>query len=59
MTNHDIIKFSQQGFSDEVIIGEIKRRGGRFDMSTDGMIYLKDNGVSEHVMKTMQERARY
>ncbi|QDT47823.1 YMGG-like glycine zipper-containing protein [Symmachiella dynata] len=60
MNNYDIIKFAQAGnVSDEIIIGEIKRRGGRFDMSTEGILNLRENGVSEHVITTMQERARY
>ena len=59
MTNYDIIKYAKSNVSDEFIVGEIKRRGGRFDMSTEGMINLHENGVSEHVLKVMQERARY
>ncbi|TWU11274.1 hypothetical protein CA54_00790 [Symmachiella macrocystis] len=59
MNNHDVIKFAQSNVSDEFIIGEIKRRGGRFDMSTEGMLFLHENGVSEHVLTVMQERARY
>ena len=59
MNNHDVIKFANSGVSDDIIIGEIKRRGGRFDMSTEGMIYMRQNGVSEHVLKVMQERAMY
>jgi len=59
MNNYDVIKYAQSGMSDQFIIDEIKRRGGKFDMSTDGMINLNKNGVSEHVLKTMQERARY
>ncbi len=58
MNNHDVVQYAQSNMSDQFIIDEIKRRGGKFDMSTEGMIGLHENGVSEHVLKTMQERAR-
>lgn len=59
MNNYDIIKLSQNGMSDRIIVNEIKRRGGQFDMSTDGLIRLRDGGVSEHVVESMQQRAAY
>ena len=57
MNNYDVIKLSQNGMSDRIIINEIKRRGGRFDMSTDGLIRLREGGVSKHILETMQQRA--
>ncbi len=59
MNNYDVIKLAQNGMSDRIIVNEIKRRGGIFDMTTDGLIQLRQGNVSEHVIEAMQQRAQY
>lgn len=54
VTNADLIGMSQAGLSDEVIIGTITNRGGRFDLSPQGLIALKQNGVSDRVVSAAQ-----
>jgi uncharacterized protein YcfJ len=54
LTNNDVARMSQSGVSDSVIIGSIQSRGGRFDTSPDAIIGLKQGGVSDLVIQTMQ-----
>lgn len=58
MTNDDLIKMAQSGVSDEVIIRAVQTRGGRFDLSPDGIIALKANGVSDPVVLAIQKEGR-
>jgi len=55
VTNQDVIRMSQQGLSDEVITGAIRTRGGRFELSPEGLISLKSQGVSDGVLSAMQQ----
>lgn len=55
LNNHEIIRMAQSGLSDSVIIGAIQQRGGQFDLSPDGLIYLKTNGVSDTVIRAVQQ----
>jgi uncharacterized protein YcfJ len=55
VTNHDIIEMTRQGLSEQIIIGAITERGGRFDTSPDGLVGLQNSGVSQTVMQTMQQ----
>lgn len=54
LTNDDLIRMSQTGLSDAVIIGSIHNRGGMFDTSPNGLIFLKSNGVSDGVIQVAQ-----
>ena len=54
VTNHDIVNMTQQGLSDQIIIGAINERGGRFDTSPTNLGYFTQNGVSESVIQAMQ-----
>lgn len=54
LTNFDLIRLAQSGVSDDVIINMIQTRGGRFDLSTDSVITLKSNGVSDRVIVSAQ-----
>lgn len=54
VTNYDLIEMTAAGLSDAVIIGAIRNRGGRFDLSPQGLIALKQNGVSDSVVATAQ-----
>jgi len=54
VTNRDVINMTRKGVSDRVIVSTVQSRGGRFDTSPDAVIYMKENGVSDAVIQTMQ-----
>lgn len=54
VTNYDLIEMTRAGLSDQVIVGAIQQRGGRFDLSPQGLIALKQNGVSDTVVASAQ-----
>ena len=51
------IRLTQAGLSDEVIISAIQTRGTRVDLSPKGLIELKKNGVSDHVLVAAQNQS--
>ncbi len=53
MTVQDVIKLSKAGFSDDLIVEQIKKSGQRFNLSTDQLLQLKSGGVSDNVIKFM------
>jgi hypothetical protein len=52
MTVDDVIKLSKAGLSDDVIIQQIKKKGQRFDLSTDQLVQ-QSNSVSDRVIQVM------
>jgi hypothetical protein len=56
LTNAAIVKLVKAGFKDKSIITIISSRPAEFDLSTDRMIELKRNGVSEKVILAMISR---
>lgn len=54
LTNLDLIRLSQTGVGDDVIINMIRTRGGRFDLGTEAVIALKSQGVSDRVIVAAQ-----
>lgn len=54
LTDADLIRMTQSGMSDEVIISSVRSRGGRFDLSPDALIALRQAGVSERVILEIQ-----
>jgi hypothetical protein len=62
VTNFDLVEMTRAGLSEELIINTIQSRGGRFDLSPNGMIALKQSGVSDRVVlaaQSMGNRAGY
>lgn len=55
VTNYDLVQMTQAGLSDELIISTIRNRGGRFDLSPNGLIGLKQSGVSDRVVLSAQQ----
>ena len=53
MTVQDVIKLSKAGFSDDLIIQQIRQTGQRFNLSTDQLLQLKAAQVSEKVIQFM------
>jgi hypothetical protein len=58
LRNEDIIKMAKAGFDDAIIIAKIGSSKCQFDTSTDGLIQLKQNGVSAAVLKALVEAGK-
>lgn len=54
LNNYDLVRMTSSGVGDDVIIGAIKSRGGKFDVSPDGIVQLKTMGVSDQVIIAAQ-----
>lgn len=57
VTNQDIVRMTQSGLSNRVIVNAVHTRGGRFDMSPDALIAMKSAGVDDQVIQAMQQGA--
>jgi hypothetical protein len=58
LANSDVIKLTKLQLGDDVIIAKIKQaRSVAFDLSTDGLVQLKQGGVSSKTIAAMLERA--
>ncbi len=53
MTNSDIVKLNRAGLSEATIVEIIKKSSNDFDLSTDAIIELKKENVSEIIIKIM------
>jgi hypothetical protein len=53
ITFADVIRLSQAGLSDDVIIKQIKIRNQQFDLSTEQLLQLKNANVSDRVIEAM------
>jgi len=54
LTNFDLVRMTQAGLGDEVIINAVQSRGGQFQLDPDGLIALKSSGVSDRVLQHVQ-----
>lgn len=54
VTNFDLVQMTRAGVGEDVIISTIRSRGGRFDLSPNGLIVLKQSGVSDRVVMAAQ-----
>jgi len=54
MTNNDVVRMTQAGVDDGVILSTLRNRGGRFDTGPDAIIELKRQRVSDRVIMAMQ-----
>src|ERR1039458_1382330 len=55
MTVEDVIRLSKAGLSDYLIIEQIRKKGQRFDLSTDQLVQLKAASISERVIQVRSE----
>jgi hypothetical protein len=54
LTNEDLITLAKAGFGDELLLARIKQAPERsFDLSTKGLLQLKEARISERVMTVM------
>ncbi|MGE5608688.1 MAG: glycine zipper domain-containing protein [Bacillota bacterium] len=58
VTKNDVIKWTDQGTKDEVIIDRIERSGTIFNITAADENELRDAGVSEEVVRAMKDTAR-
>ncbi|MEM9657807.1 MAG: glycine zipper domain-containing protein [Planctomycetota bacterium] len=54
VTNFDLVRLTQAGVGDDVIISTIQSRGAALDLSPGGLIALKESGVSDAVLVAAQ-----
>jgi hypothetical protein len=57
LTNRDIIRMVKAKLSDDLIVSKIKSSKTRFDTSVDGLVQLRDAGVSDRVIALMMNPA--
>jgi len=57
LNNDSIIQLSKAGFSEDMIVSTINSSPGNFDTSVDGLIALKDAGVSEKVLAAIMSKS--
>lgn len=56
VTNVDLMTMAQAGLSDQVIVNAVQTRGGNFDLSPSAIIELKNRGVSDSVILSIQNQ---
>lgn len=57
VTSYDLVNMTRAGVGDEVIISTMRSRGISLDLSPQGVISLKQNGVSDQVVYAAQQMA--
>jgi hypothetical protein len=57
VTNFDLLSMTRAGVSDDLIISTMRSRGAQLDLSPQGLIALKQNGVSDRVVLAAQQMA--
>jgi hypothetical protein len=53
LTNQDIVRMTKAKFDDATIVKAIEAHSAVFDLSVDGLLRLKDAGVSQSVIQAM------
>jgi hypothetical protein len=59
VTNYDVVEMTRAGLSEDLIVSTIQSRGSRLDLSPNGLIALKQAGVSDRVVLAAQSRVAY
>jgi hypothetical protein len=49
----DVVKLAQAGISDDIILNQIKNNGASYNLTADQIILLKNQGVSQPVIKAL------
>jgi uncharacterized protein YcfJ len=58
VTKADVVAWTRRGDRDDLIIDRIQRSPGAFVLSSRDENYLRDNGVSEDVIRAMKDTGR-
>jgi uncharacterized protein YcfJ len=56
LSMQQVVELSKQGVSDEEITRRIKATNSKFNLTKDGINYLKQQGVSQRVIEAMQAK---
>jgi hypothetical protein len=57
VTNYDLLNMTRAGVSEDLIISTMRSRGTQLDLSPQGLIALKQSGVSDRVVLAAQQMA--
>src|SRR5690349_3688298 len=57
LTNQGIVALSDAGYDEDFLIDLIQSRQTRFDTSTEGLSFLAQHGLCEHVVRMMIARS--
>ena len=57
VTSFDLVEMTRAGVSEDLIISTMRSRGSRLDLSPNGLIALKQSGVSDRVVMAAQSSA--
>lgn len=58
VTIDDVVRMSSVGASDDVIIRQMELTNAAFDLTCDDIVYLREQGVSNRIIRAMQERTK-
>jgi hypothetical protein len=56
LTNADVIRLAEAKLAESAIVAKIRNSTCKFDISVDGLIKLKQAGVSDAVIQAMTEK---
>ncbi len=56
LTNQGIVLLSDAGYGEDFLVDLIRTRPSRFDTSAEGLAYLAQHGICEHVVRFMVAR---
>src|ERR1700752_3123438 len=49
----DVVKLTQAGVSEDIIVTQVKNAGAMYNLSADQIVYLSKAGVSQNVIKLL------
>jgi hypothetical protein len=58
LTNESVVTLARAGFDESFIADRIRKSRTRFDLSVEGMVALKQAGISEELIQVMAENER-
>lgn len=57
LTNNDVVKMAKAGVPESTIVASIRSNPTQFDMSAGGVAKLRQIGISENILREMQNRS--
>jgi Flp pilus assembly secretin CpaC len=52
----DVVRLSQRGIAEDIIIRQMRLTGANFDLTVDQILTLNERGVSDNIIRAMQQR---
>ena len=56
MTLNEVVQLAQQNTPEQIIINQIESTGSNFALRADAITFLRQQGVSDHIISVMQAR---